>query len=259
MEPSFTPGDDGTRFLKYLRRLGYLRGDITTTGSIASIPAASIKTFQRRYGLAESGILDKPTFMKMTAPRCAFPDMIDPLAAITTGPWQRKDLRYCFGSLGTMGAKVPEEEIKSTIRDAFDVWASSGEGIIFVESEDSNACEILIEGRPPDDHDRDLSGSLVAHADLPPGFSLIVQEPPLPLHFDESELWWIGAKSGHHDIQSIAIHEIGHCLGLLHTSEPMDVMYSFVTPGEIKRSLSDNDRERISNLYRGDDPTNPRG
>lgn len=46
---------------------------------------------------------------------------------------------------------------------------------------------------------------------------------------------------------STAMHEIGHALGLSHSSSPQDIMYYTNLPD---RQISDNDRQRISELYK---------
>jgi predicted Zn-dependent protease len=45
------------------------------------------------------------------------------------------------------------------------------------------------------------------------------------------------------------LHEIGHCLGLMHSDDPNTLMYPFFSPGKILRQLRANDVEWIVALY----------
>ncbi|XP_039003908.1 metalloendoproteinase 1-like [Hibiscus syriacus] len=51
------------------------------------------------------------------------------------------------------------------------------------------------------------------------------------------------------DLMSGALHEIGHTLGLEHTTDPTAVMFPTLTYGTNKRSLAQDDIYRIQTLY----------
>jgi len=52
-----------------------------------------------------------------------------------------------------------------------------------------------------------------------------------------------------YDLQSVFLHEHGHCQGLGHTSISADVMYTRAKLGGAKRTLTSNDRNTVCGLY----------
>lgn len=51
------------------------------------------------------------------------------------------------------------------------------------------------------------------------------------------------------DLESVALHELGHGLGLAHSSKPANVMYPTLENGKIKRTLTTNDIDRARGHY----------
>lgn len=51
------------------------------------------------------------------------------------------------------------------------------------------------------------------------------------------------------DLESVALHEMGHFLGLSHSENPEDVMYPSIASGIKKRSLSSGDIEAVLLKY----------
>ncbi|KID87390.1 carbohydrate-binding protein [Metarhizium guizhouense ARSEF 977] len=70
------------------------------------------------------------------------------------------------------------------------------------------------------------------------------------MHFDETEVQWaLGKQEGKYDVESVALHEIGHLLGMLHNSNEESVMYSRVRSNKLARKLSEDDKTGIRRLY----------
>ena len=59
--------------------------------------------------------------------------------------------------------------------------------------------------------DANMAGGVLAHADYPPGCGFYGNALPRPCHFDDQEhTWCIGALANQFDIETVALHEIGH-------------------------------------------------
>jgi hypothetical protein len=71
------------------------------------------------------------------------------------------------------------------------------------------------------------------------------------MHFDDAESWHIGANV---DLFSVALHELGHTLGLGHSDNPNDVMYPYY---KIVTTLAAGDAAAALTLYAAQDGTTP--
>ncbi len=69
------------------------------------------------------------------------------------------------------------------------------------------------------------------------------------IKYNNDYLWSNGAKSGHYDLKSVAIHESGHAIGLSHASTRANVMFPSLVVGSAKHTLGQGDIDGANLLY----------
>lgn len=238
----------------FLARFGYLgRG---AAAGAAPRPSAvldeatsiAIVRYQAMHGLPLSGAFDEVTRDMMSRARCGFPD-VDPAsgaAFTTTCAWNRDSLSYAFDA-GT--TDVAGEGEREAVRRAFTTWSAAVQ-ISFREVGTGDNPDVRIAWTQANCGDANMAGGVLAHADYPPGCGFYGNALPRPLHFDDQEhTWCIGAFANQFDVETIALHEIGHLLGLAHSSVGGAVMFATVSPNWTNRVLAPDDLEGIRRLY----------
>lgn len=139
---------------------------------------------------------------------------------------------------------------QAAVEDALDSW-SAVTNIDFIEACNSGDADIRISWETgshgdvaPFDGSTCLGGNTIAHAFIP-GSSAINGD----MHFDDDENW---ATSGawacdNIDIETVALHELGHSLGLDHSSVSGATMEDVAN--SVDRTLANDDISGIQNLY----------
>lgn len=162
-------------------------------------------------------------------------------------------LTYYFGDLT---ADLPEATVKATLVAALEVWADVAD-ITFTETKTPGlASSIDFEFATGDHGDgAPFSSGVLAHAFLPstpktevPGFPEIAGD----VHFNDAFTWEVGDTPGadsKFDLTYIAVHEIGHSLGLGHSSVAGNVMLPSVGDEVAFTALGADDKASILLAY----------
>lgn len=137
-------------------------------------------------------------------------------------------------------------DIKKTFKLAFSKWASVIP-VSFVEADDYGFADIKIgfyTGDHGDGEPFDGVLGILAHSFSPESGRF---------HLDAAETWAVDFETEKSkvaiDLESVAVHEIGHLLGLAHSPVKEAVMYPSLKPREKKVDLWIDDIKGVQSLY----------
>ncbi|KAK4841848.1 hypothetical protein QYF36_011500 [Acer negundo] len=261
--------DGLARVKKYFQNFGYIpESPLNFTDAFDDMLESAIKTYQKNFNLEPTGQLDNKTIQQILRPRCGNPDIVNGTTTMNSGhpdshntshfhsvshysffpgrprwPSNKRTLTYAF---------LPENQltdnVKAVFGKAFNRWSTVTQ-LNFTQSESYRTADIKIaffRGDHGDGEPFDGVLGTLAHAFSPPsGF----------FHLDGDENWVVEGMNtplttmSAVDLESVAVHEIGHLLGLGHSSVEESIMFPTISAGTRKVELASDDIEGIQTLY----------
>jgi hypothetical protein len=237
------------RVWKYLRRYGFATG--STDGPAAF--AEALEKFRDYYGQGPQALatavhggplLDAEVLHIMSFGQCGlfrYDRVVEgsalAMADVADGSlcrWEDRDLKY------TLGRGIGNGGEFTTVKRMLKRWSDLG-GVTFTEvTQDADAhfkVEWVSSAEDP------ILAEAIAHAGLPLTWSPFPQ--PKPLRFDRDEAW----GGIHYNIGAVALHEIGHILGLDDTPDHTSVMFHVFREADPGRQLSTRDKDEFTRRY----------
>ncbi|KAL1377254.1 hypothetical protein pipiens_016389 [Culex pipiens pipiens] len=250
-----------------MRRFGYLEKGPSQAEALYSEDAvvAAIKNVQKFGALPETGRLDRRTVQLMSAPRCGVMDQVGGETSslrhrryvIGAESWRKRKITYFIAN---WSSKVGEDSVAKFMQKAFNEWARYS-NLRFVRVYDPSA-DIIVgfgSGHHGDNYPFDGPGNILAHAFYPYEMASYGGD----IHFDEDENWKENSTqlADGVDFYSVAIHELGHSLGLAHSPVYSSLMFPYYK-GITQGTLDYDDilavyKLYIQNPYITDDPPLP--
>ncbi|XP_059448136.1 metalloendoproteinase 2-MMP-like [Corylus avellana] len=260
-----TKGIQGLK--KYLEQFGYLNYNHSKNHTHSNddvfddLLESAVKTYQLNYHLKASGTLDDKTVSTMMVPRCGVADIVNGTNWMHLGKkwhdhkshgsfhtvshysffpgnprWPPSKYRLTYGFV----SGTPTAAINAVVQ-AFQAWASRTH-FTFSQAPSGARPDITVGFYSRDHGDGypfDGTGGTLAHAFAPTDGRF---------HYDGDERWSVGAVPGATDLITVAVHEIGHLLGLGHSSVQQAIMFPSISQG-VTKGLHPDDIEGIRVLY----------
>uniref|UniRef100_A0A8C8RUG6 interstitial collagenase n=1 Tax=Pelusios castaneus TaxID=367368 RepID=A0A8C8RUG6_9SAUR len=254
MAPGTEDEDENIQLVKnYLKNFYNLETDMQPHLKIKNINPLTekLKEMQKFFGLKVTGQPDVDTLEVMKKPRCGIPDVGQYVLTPGTPKWERKNLTY---RIVNYTPDMHPADVDQAIQNALKVW-SDVSPLTFKRIYDGSA-DIMMSfeiGDHKDNSPFDGPNGYLAHA-FQPGNGLGGD-----VHFDEAESWTKGSNG--YNLFFVAAHELGHSLGLSHSTDPGALMYptySYMDPKEFH--LPQDDINGIEAIYgQSDNPVKPTG
>ncbi|XP_055802560.1 metalloendoproteinase 3-MMP-like [Solanum dulcamara] len=264
--------DGIAKIKKYFQHFGYINSFTNFTDHFDDTLESALKTYQKNFNLNATGVLDAPTIQHLIKPRCGNADVVNGTSTMNSGkppadsptkmhtvahysffpgrprwPASKTDLTYAFFPDNNL-----TDDIKSVFSRAFERW-SEVTPLSFTETASFELADIKIgffNGDHNDGEPFDGPMGTLAHAFSPPAGHF---------HLDGEENWVVDGvpvNEGNFfsilsavDLESVAVHEIGHLLGLGHSSVEDSIMYPSLEAGIRRVELVDDDIQGVQELY----------
>ncbi|XP_058180416.1 metalloendoproteinase 2-MMP-like [Rhododendron vialii] len=248
---------------KYLEAFGYLNYSLNQAhandDNFDDSLEAAVKTYQLNYHLKTTGALDAQTVSQMTAPRCGVPDIVNGTNWMRGG---KKEANHTHSTIHAVShftffgdVKWPPTQYQLTyafapqtssnaifaVARAFNTWASQTQ-FRFSQSQNFTSADLKIgfyRGDHGDGAPFNGANGILAHAFAPTDGRF---------HYNGDYSFTVSPVRGSYHLETVALHEIGHLLGLGHSKVRDAIMWPSILDGTTK-GLNADDIQGIRTLY----------
>ncbi|XP_041450194.1 LOW QUALITY PROTEIN: matrix metalloproteinase-2 [Drosophila obscura] len=248
----------------YLMQFDYLPKSDLETGALRTEKQLidAIRSLQSFGKIPVTGEIDAATARLIQQPRCGVgdkryaynfsPDNLDHDNGISVrvrryvlqGPkWAKTDLTWSL-----VNQTMPDAgQIRMMVARALSVWENNSKLTFREVYSDQADIQVLFARRQHGDgYNFDGPGQVLAHAFYPG------EGRGGDAHFDADETWNFDGNADDSrgtNFLNVALHELGHSLGLGHSSDSDAVMFPWYQNNEVDGKLPDDDRTGIQELY----------
>jgi len=186
---------------------------------------------------------------RSAAPKSKKGDLTTNFVAVGT-QWDHRIITYFFQN-GT--PDIVNDDERQSVRSAFTYWAAQTD-LVFLEVCTAAQADIIVlwaAGNHGDGNNFDgvsPPGVVLAHGYFPPPTAAGAMAGDI--HFDEDETWTNAVRNNDAqpiDLETVAAHEIGHSLGLNHTTVAGSLMLAVYTGSH--RFLGSDDIAGVRSIY----------
>jgi peptidoglycan hydrolase-like protein with peptidoglycan-binding domain len=261
-------GEEVRAVHRYLREFGYLPNEELKRefpqwrSPVSSGPARedvydaqteeAVRAFQRSFGLFDSGLIDDESREIMLQKRCGVPELPELDESnkfdVQSGDWASTNITWRLMNangqcdINAMAGCITKAQAESAITQAFASWQGPSRHT-FTKTTGAAVIEVRFSALHPDGtawNGRIATGYLPAQGG--------------DLYIDGNARFSVASTppSNAYDLQTVVVHELGHTLGILHSSvvgSSLPVMYPSLLPGIPRRALTPDDN--VAALVKG--------
>ncbi|XP_072395155.1 matrix metalloproteinase-16-like [Diabrotica undecimpunctata] len=228
-----------TNAVSWLEQYGYITTSETAHTDIAEI----LQKFQEKYNLPVDGKLNRETVELMQKPRCTQGDN----AYAVKSAWKKFDIKWYFPQFTPTALEVAKR--------VFKIWEEASKfKFTYLQVPNPNP-DITITVVPKQHYFRyncqgnsacpyTFTSGVLAHSYFPPVTGCI------EIHMNSNLTWDFSLNStaeGRTNFFAVLLHEVGHALGLSHSSDRKAVMYPFYQA--LPTNISEDDKMGLEELY----------